>query len=869
VASLPGRDEYVYKKATNRFKKGDLKEDKLAAEKEKMTRLLAAVEQFDVFQELMHKANRYDFDDMINWVIRAFEQHPNLLLDYKERFQYILVDEYQDTSGTQNRLIQLLTGGEEKPNVFVVGDDDQSIYRFQGANIENMEKFAGDHFANELRMIVLTQNYRSVQNILDVSMSVIGHNQGSRLVDKFPNLSKQLLASNSKLISLDHPPVIRRYNTPRDEMAGITTDVEKVLAQGVLPGKIAIIYKENKYGEELAQYFRLKKLPFFSKRNINLLELPFAKKIIHILRYIACELETPYSGDDLLFEIMHYDFYQVPPIEAARISIEVAEKGYSEKTSIRKYLQDWNKTRNPTLFSLAPHEAAMRLGNLLEKWIADAYNITLQELFANIISEGGILSHIMASPEKIWLMKILQALFDFVKDETHRHPEMTIVTLMETVDLMENNGLAIPLVQVSGNEKGVNLLTAHGAKGLEFEYVFLAGVNSHLWEKKRKNAAGFSFPDTVFTTEATSTDEQELRRLFYVAITRTEKHLFISYPEFRQDGKPLEPSMFISEILQAHILPEEKIDVPEETLFGFEALQYNKELAPEIEKVDQLFIDTLLNGFTMNVTALNNYLRCPLAFYYQNLVRVPTGRSENTEFGSAVHFALEKLFQKMQENGAFPPREEFIKDFKYSMLRNRECFTKEAFKRRMEYGEDILTAYYDKYIHEWNTVVSIERNVRNVVVNGVPLKGKIDKLEFNGNEVNVVDYKTGDYEKTKKTYHKFDRPNERDPNGGDYWRQAVFYKILLDNYKQKNWQVVSTEFDFVEPDKQKEYHREKIDILPEDIATVSHQIKDSWTKIQNKEFYTGCGKEDCKWCGFVKDNKLEIALHDLVDEEDE
>ena len=547
----------------------------------------------------------------------------------------------------------------------------------------------------------------------------------------------------------------------------------------------------------------------------------------------------------------------------------MAEKGYSEKFSIRKYLQDWNKTRNPTLFSLAPHEEAMRLGNLLEKWIADAHNITLQQLFSNIVSEGGILSYIMASPEKIWLMKNLQALFDFIKDETHRHPEMNIVAIMETVDLMESNALPIPLVQVSGNEKGVNLLTAHGAKGLEFEYVFVAGTNSHLWEKKKKNAAGFSFPDTVFATEATSTDEQELRRLFYVAITRAEKHLVISYPEFRLDGKPLEPSMFISEILQAHILPQHKMEVPEETLFEFEALQYGKELAPEIEKVDQLFIDTLLNGFTMNVTALNNYLRCPLSFYYQNLVRVPSGRSESTEFGSAVHFALEKLFQKMQEKNAFPPREEFIKDFKYSMTRNRECFTKEAFKRRIEYGEDILSAYYDKYIHTWNTVVSIERNIRNVVVNGVPLKGKIDKLEFNGNEVNVVDYKTGDYEKTKNNLRKFDRPNQRDPNGGDYWRQAVFYKILLDNYKQKNWQVVSTEFDFIEPNKQKEYFKEKIDILPEDITTVSQQIKDSWIRIQNKEFYTGCGKEDCKWCGFVKDNKLEIALHSLVEEEDE
>lgn len=868
VAGLPEHEDYIYKRASGRFKKGDLKEEKLNAEREKMARLLAAVEQFDIFQQMMLKANRYDFDDMINWVIRAFEDNPNLLLDYKERFQYILVDEYQDTSGTQNRLIELLTSGEEKPNVFVVGDDDQSIYRFQGANIENMEEFARK-FTEDLRAVVLTQNYRSVQNVLDISMTLIEKNAGSRLVDKLPGLSKQLTASNEKLTRLDIAPEIRRYNTSRDEMAAITTEVEEILRKGVQPGKVAVIYKENKYGEELAQYFRLKGLPFYSKRNLNLFEIPFARKVIHIMRYIACELETPYSGDDLLFEILHYDFYKVPPIEAARISIQVAEKGYSEKTSIRQFLQEWNKTRNPTLFSLAPDPEAMRLGKLLEKWIGDAHNVTLQQLFSNIVSEGGILTYIMASPEKIWLMRVLQALFDFVKDETHRNPDLNIITLMDTVDLMEDNGLSIPLVQVSGNEKGVNLLTAHGAKGLEFEYVFMAGTNRHLWENKKKNNAGFTFPETVFTTASVSTDEQELRRLFYVAITRAEKYLYISYPEFRQDGKPLEPSMFITEILESHVLPQQKVELPDETLFEFEALQYGKELAPEIEKVDQLFIDTLLNGFTMNVTALNNYLRCPLAFYYQNLVRVPVGRSESTEFGSAVHFALEKLFQKMQERNAFPSKEEFIKDFRYSMLRNRECFTKEAFARRMEYGQDILEAYYDRYIHEWNTVVSIERNIRNVVVNGVPVKGKIDKLEFDGNEVNVVDYKTGDYEKTKKTLRKFDAPDARNPDGGDYWRQAVFYKILLDNYKQKNWQVVSTEFDFVEPNRQKQYFKEKINIRPEDIATVTHQLTDTWMKIQNKEFYTGCGKEDCKWCNFVKDNKLEVALHSLVEEGEE
>jgi DNA helicase-2/ATP-dependent DNA helicase PcrA len=133
-----------------------------------MEKLLAAVNEFDRFQDIMRKKNRYDFDDMINWVIKAFEENKNLLSNYQERFLYILVDEYQDTSGTQNKLVELLINYWETPNVFVVGDDDQSIFRFQGANVENMLSFAGN-YKEALLTVVLTNNYRSTQPILDVS----------------------------------------------------------------------------------------------------------------------------------------------------------------------------------------------------------------------------------------------------------------------------------------------------------------------------------------------------------------------------------------------------------------------------------------------------------------------------------------------------------------------------------------------------------------------------------------------------------------------------------------------------------------------------------------------------------------------------
>jgi DNA helicase-2/ATP-dependent DNA helicase PcrA len=590
-----------------------------------------------------------------------------------------------------------------------------------------------------------------------------------------------------------------------------------------------------------------------------------------LLRYLAAEHDTPDGGDEMLFELLHFHWFHIPPVEIARLSVEVAERRFgNNKTSLRRLLYEKMTTAPKDLFSQSLQEGLKKAGTILEKLIADVPNLTLQQLFENTIRETGILGHIMQAADKLWQMQVVTALFDFVKEETHRNPLLKLQELVNLLDLMEKEDIALPLVQVSGSEKGINLLTAHGSKGLEFEYVFFAGCNSAFWEKKRKPGGGYKLPDTIFTSQpatAEKNDEEELRRLFYVALTRAEQHLQISYSRFKNDGKELEPSLFIAEITDQQQLPHEKVILSEETIASFSALQFGEPQAPEIEQLEKQFVDRLLEKFVMNVTALNNYLNCPLEFYFKNLIRIPSPKNEATEFGSAVHYALEQLFRKMQESGQdqFPAKEVFIKDFEWYLHRHRESFTREQFDRRLEYGQEVLSNYYDKNIHSFNKIVAIERSIRNVVVRQVPVKGKLDKLEFDGKSVNVVDYKTGDPDKAKE---KLQPPNDKNPNGGDYWRQAVFYKILVDNYPEKNWKVISTEFDFVEPDKKKNYRKEKVVISPADLETVTQQITAVWEKIQNHEFYTGCGTEDCHWCNFVKTNKLAIALHQLDNEED-
>jgi DNA helicase-2/ATP-dependent DNA helicase PcrA len=445
-----------------------------------------------------------------------------------------------------------------------------------------------------------------------------------------------------------------------------------------------------------------------------------------------------------------------------------------------------------------------------------------------------------------------------MKNETKKDHTLDLRKFVRVIKMMNAEDIKLPIVQVGGNEKGVNLLTAHGSKGLEYEHVLFAGCNASYWERKKVNNRGYTLPDTLFLSNGEVDKDEELRRLFYVALTRAEKNLTISYARFKEDGKEMEASRFIEELKSKHTFTEEKVVLDEETITTFNLVRLLSNHEPVIGKMESDIIDKALDKFTMNVTALNNYLSCPLEFYYRNLIRIPSPKNETLEFGSAVHHALEMMFNRMKDhpNKEFPKKETVVDDFIGYMYRHRESFTKEEFDRRMEYGKEVLEQYYTKRINGFNKIVSVERNIRNVMVDGVPLKGKIDKMEFDGHFVNVVDYKTGNPDNATK---KLKNPIVDPPNGGDYWRQAVFYKILIDNNEQGKYQVRSTEFDFIEPNAKKEIKSQKVEITKEDTDMVREQIVNVWEKIQKREFYKGCGKEDCHWCNFVKTNKLEIT----------
>jgi DNA helicase-2/ATP-dependent DNA helicase PcrA len=281
---------------------------------------------------------------------------------------------------------------------------------------------------------------------------------------------------------------------------------------------------------------------------------------------------------------------------------------------------------------------------------------------------------------------------------------------------------------------------------------------------------------------------------------------------------------------------------------------------PVLREAEKNYIDGLLSRFVMNVSALNNYLDCPLGFYYNNIVRVPGAKSESASFGTAVHAALKDMYDSSKGKESFSPAASLKEQFRKAMLKEREHFNEQSFRRYTDHGYNVLAAYHEHSFlrHTPPQVLLTEYPLSGVALDDIPLRGFTDLITFDGNEIVITDFKTGDFLKAQKSFKK---PGEDDkqPHGGNYWRQAVFYKILVD-LMGRNWKVRHVEFDFVEPDKSGKWQKKRLDITPDDVEHVKRQIREVWEKIRQHDFYTGCGDEKCQWCNFAVRNKIYIRL---------
>ena len=401
--AFPG---FIYQRAQGTNVKGDLKRKDYEKHVKEWQKLREAAALFPRYQEMKKEAGLYEFSDMLQWVLNAFKTNPDLLITYQEKFQYVLVDEYQDTSGIQNELLyQLISFWEDNPNCFVVGDDDQSIYAFQGARVSNMMDFARKYEPN-ITKIVLTQNYRSTQVVLDGAKTLIENNR-KRLVNSFPELSKDLAASGANRHYAATPINYNAYKNRFHEALAISGQITALKDAGCPPDEIAVIYPKHRIVEELADIMLQKEIPFTLARSVDILQEPLIIQLQNWLQYLAWELEVPHKGEHLIYTLLHYPIYDIAPFEIAKIATEIYAKRH-EKVKWRDFLNDYVKQNpEPLPAGSQSREALRALWNNVEEWLKKASGMTVPQLIQEVISKGGFLKLAMQSEQREWYMEQL------------------------------------------------------------------------------------------------------------------------------------------------------------------------------------------------------------------------------------------------------------------------------------------------------------------------------------------------------------------------------------------------------------------------------------------------------------------------------
>lgn len=441
------------------------------------------------YEKVLYKNNAMDFDDLLVKTVEVLRNNEDVLNYYQERFKYIMVDEYQDTNTVQFRLVSLLAG--KYRNLCVVGDDDQSIYKFRGANIYNILNFEKEF--SDAKVIKLEQNYRSTQTILDAANSVIRHNKGRK--------EKTLWTANE----VGDKIVFHQYQNEYDEAYQVVEEISRVVSQGKAHyNDYAILYRTNAQSRVLEEKFVARSIPYKIVGGINFYQ---RREIKDILAY----LKTIDNGRDDL---------------AVRRIINVPKRGIGMTTLNR--VTEYGEARNMSFFdALECCDDIPRIGktgekikgfvNMIEVFRAQSEYITLAELLTNVLEETGYIKELEAEDTEVAQGRIenIDELMNKIVAYEEEEEEPTLSGFLENVALVSD------IDSLDEAEDYVMLMTLHSAKGLEFPYVYMCGMEDGL------------FPSYMTIVNDDPEEIEEERRLCYVGITRAKKRLTMTYAKSR------------------------------------------------------------------------------------------------------------------------------------------------------------------------------------------------------------------------------------------------------------------------------------------------------------------------------------------------
>lgn len=850
--------QFLYGRKTGDFKKGDFNPNKYSSFVNKFDRSKAFIKLYHSYQEALDEMERYEYEDMIRWVIEKFDEEEELLAKYQEQYQYVLVDEYQDTNGAQNKILFKLLNYFERPNVFAVGDDDQAIFRFQGANVQNMFDFEKLYSPEK---IVLSHNYRSSQIILDAAASVIENNQ-ERLVNKDEKLSKILRASG-KHSNVNLRPEFIKFETQNAEVVLTGQKIKELLEKGIEPNQIAILYKRNVEAEPYSKWFSANNIPFQVSKQTDVLTEPFLIHLINLLKYFVKNIEHPFEQDGLLYKILHAPYIDLDISAIGKLawhqrSLKTDAPEDSREIPGLSLIELLNQPDQLKLAGLGSIESCQELFIKLTEIQKQIFDFTPQVFLEKILVDFKILYFILQQEDKLNYLQILNSFFEFVKTESQKNPKMTVPELVQVIEEYENNSIVIPSYPSSGSSKGVVLSTLFKSKGQEYEYVFMINCSEQNWQagqtKRLKLPDQYNHPDVAA--------DEDSRRLFYVGLTRAKYGLQVSY-HAAGGTKELLPSKFIAELFDSGLIEFNTYSLDESSLIN----QLILDLSPtkkDFKVLEKDHFDQFLEHFFLNPTALSKYLECPVSFYYENVLRIPGARTVALGFGNAIHFALE-LFIKNKPLLANDNLEAILPYFHKGMEKYRSHFTAREYENYSAEGNKVLPLFLNHYKEEWKLSKDLwaEQKIKTML-GDVPISGKIDRIDILNQGIRVIDYKTGN----PNNHKKVKGPSSALPYGDKYWQQMIFYGVLLKQDRKYANSKISSMLYFIIPDSDSKF--QKAEVNPEEHLTfLENVIKETYTKIKNQEFQPGCGKPECEWCSYVNSGSyLGFGLNEEYDDQD-
>ncbi len=748
--------------------KGEIKKE--AQNKiESLERAREVAKFFEMYEATKKLKNVFDYDDVLENLVKIMEKSKDAVADIRERYLFVLVDEHQDSSRVQNEFLKVVWGKLEKPEIFVVGDDRQLIYGFSGASIDHFKGFRKTW--KNAKLIPLIENYRSTQVILDVSHALLES-----------VLTPERLRSQSKE---SHPIRLIEADSPEDEIVACAKDIKEKMKQGVDINNCVLLVPKNTEVREALRILHEEGMRVSASDNLNLFDQEEGREFIRVLKIIT------HPEDNVSFARSFLDSVSmIPAIEAHDFIFSQKMRGFSFQNFIG----------NPTLFGGKPELWIKKLTEL--KKIADEEEIVpaLENIGKSFFKEDG--QKLVSSEE------ILTTLVDLAQKEKEKNSELTLEQFVEFLEKFESYGENIPLVM--NKREGIKVLTLYGAKGREFDYVWIA----HMDEKGLNSGKRlpFTLPSEI-EEKVLESDVDRIKRKLYVAITRAKIFCTISYTSANEK----EAAQVVQD-LPKEVFVKEKFDKKENKD------KKEKEFFPDISKlVSGKYKDRIVSA-----SSLNNFFECSWKWYFRNFLGLPEAGNEHLEFGGKVHSAIDQILKSKK----------IILPEDAEVARLVGAWAETRFKEIAENRESEQSVSF--------------RDPKFPFLN---IYGRIDLIEKLPNKsLRITDFKTGGVKKKSDVA-------KRDTEGrlSNLARQLAMYTYLLQGTpKWNNVKVAESRLEFLEAKNPKEsiYSHavtpEEIELLIKDIEDYDKLVK-SGEWVARECHYNSYGKNTkCEYCEMSK-----------------